>query len=66
MSNTKKATKFNVYLNGRLISSVWGQDESREDVRRCLIEQDGYNARIIVRIDHSATLPKTVAQPVAA
>ena len=66
MSNTKKATKFVVYLNGRRIDSVWGQDESPEDVRRCLIEHDGYDARITVRIDHSATLPKTVAQSVAA
>jgi len=66
MSNNKKATKFNVYLNGRRIDSVWGQDESREDVRRCLVEHDGYDARIIVRIDHRATLPNTIAQPVVA
>lgn len=39
---------YNVYLNGRLIDTVWFTGYTAEDVRRSLIEHDGYDSRIFV------------------
>ena len=41
---------WNVYLNGRLIDTVWyNSDCDAEYIRNGLIGHDGYNPRIIVR-----------------
>jgi hypothetical protein len=43
---------FNVYLNGRLIDTVFyskGTNVTADDVRRSLIDHDGYDSRIVVR-----------------
>lgn len=42
---------FNVYLNGKLIDTLYftkGQETS-DEVRRSLINHDGYDSRIIVK-----------------
>lgn len=43
---------FNVYLNGKKIDKIFYSDISRDntdDVRRSLVEHDGYDPRIVVR-----------------
>jgi hypothetical protein len=40
---------YTVYLNGRHIDTVWFTGYTIEEVRRSLIDHDGYDARIIVR-----------------
>lgn len=43
---------FNVYLNGKLIDIVFYSKECKEkaeDVKRSLINHDGYNSNIVVR-----------------
>lgn len=40
---------FNVYLNGKLIDTVFYQETDPAEVRRSLINHDGYDYRIIVR-----------------
>ena len=41
---------WNVYLNGRLINTVWyNSDCDMEYVRNSLINHDGFDGRIIVR-----------------
>lgn len=42
---------FNVYLNGRLIDTVFysaGTKITCDEVRRALIDHDGYDSRIVV------------------
>ena len=59
---------FNVYLNGKKIDTVFYGDSvsvDREEVRRSLINHDGYEDAITVREDHGAKMssyqPKTGA-----
>ena len=43
---------FNVYLKGKLIDTVFYSKEYKEkveDVKRSLINHDGYNSNIVVR-----------------
>ncbi len=49
-------TAYNVWLNGRLIDTVFWNDRcdggakiTADDVRRSLIDHDGYNPNIVVR-----------------
>jgi hypothetical protein len=45
-----KSIGWNVYLGGKLIDTVWfDEDMSAEDVRRSLINHDGYDPAITVR-----------------
>lgn len=49
MNNPWKQLKFNVYLGGRLIDSVYyTTDCDAEYVRKTLIEHDGYSPGIVV------------------
>lgn len=41
---------YTVYLNGRLIDKVAAIGYNRDSMRRSLINHDGYNPRIIVRV----------------
>jgi hypothetical protein len=40
---------WNVYLNGRLIDTVFANGYDAEEMRKSLISHDGYDSRIIVR-----------------
>jgi hypothetical protein len=40
---------YNVYLLGRLIDTVFFTGYTAEEVRRSLIDHDGYDSRITVR-----------------
>lgn len=45
-------TAWNVYLNGRKIDTMFYSGKvDAEEVRRSLINHDGYDARIVVRKD---------------
>lgn len=44
-----KAKAYLVYLNGRLIDTVWFTGYTVEEARKSLIEHDGYDPRIIVK-----------------
>lgn len=49
---------FNVYLNGKKIDTVFystGASVDRDEVRRSLIDHDGYDPAISVREDHKLT-----------
>ena len=44
------AIGWNVYLRGKLIDTVWfGDDMTAEEVKRSLVNHDGYDPRIEVR-----------------
>jgi len=43
-----KSTAWNVYLNGRLIDTVWDQASRACDVKDSLVNHDGYSIRIKV------------------
>jgi hypothetical protein len=44
---------WNVYLNGKLIDTVFfTRDMSADDVKRSLIGHDGYDSRITIRRDN--------------
>ena len=44
---------YNVYLNGKWINRVFWEDNSNQDeVKKSLIEHDGYNPNITVRQKH--------------
>ena len=41
---------FDVYLNGKLIDTVWFDvDMSIEEIKKILVEHDGYNPNIEVK-----------------
>lgn len=43
---------FNVYLSGKLIDTVFysqSANETPEDVKRSLVNHDGYDSRIVVK-----------------
>lgn len=40
---------YDVYLNGELIDTVFDQDPDPEEVRKALIDHDGYNIDIVVK-----------------
>ena len=42
-------TAWNVYLDGKLIDTVFATGYDAEEMRRSLINHDGYDARIVVR-----------------
>lgn len=42
----------NVYLNGRLIDTVFADYSDTDEMRQSLINHDGYDSRIVVRISH--------------
>lgn len=45
-------TAFNVYFKGRIIDTVFYSPNTKEtpsDVKRSLVEHDGYNSAIVVR-----------------
>ncbi len=45
-----KAIAWNVYLRGKLIDTVWyDADISADDVKRSLVNHDGYDAAITIR-----------------
>lgn len=41
--------KFHVWLNGELIDIVFFEEDSSREVKKSLIEHDGYHPAIIVR-----------------
>jgi len=44
------STAYDVYLNGKLIDTVFQSDPSNpEDVKRSLINHDGYDSGIVVK-----------------
>jgi hypothetical protein len=43
---------FNVYLDKKCIDSVWFKNMTCEEVKKSLIEHDGYDSRIVVTVDH--------------
>jgi hypothetical protein len=46
-----KARAWNVYLNGRLVDTVWFDEDCDADyVLRALVEHDGYDPRIRVSL----------------
>ncbi len=45
-----KPVAYNVYLNGRLIDTVWFTGYTVEEARKALINHDGYDPRITVRV----------------
>jgi hypothetical protein len=46
---TQKTIAFNVYLNGKLIDTVWFTGYTADEARASLINHDGYDPRIEVR-----------------
>lgn len=44
-----KTFGYNVYLNGKLIDTVFFTDYTVEEVEKSLINHDGYNPNIIVK-----------------
>ena len=44
-----KTNAYNVYLNGKLIDTVWFTDYTVEEARKSLINHDGYNPAIVVK-----------------
>ena len=42
-------TVFNVYLNGKKIDTVFDQSKTADDVRRSLVDHDGYSPEIVVK-----------------
>jgi hypothetical protein len=49
---TAKQKRFNVYRNGRLVDSVFysaSANVTTDEVRKSLIEHDGYHPSIVVR-----------------
>lgn len=40
---------WNVYLNGKLIDTVFDRETDANEVKKSLINHDGYDHRIIVR-----------------
>lgn len=58
MKKEKRNVAFNVYLNGKKIDTVFYDRtpsdtiaESEDDVKRSLINHDGYNPNIVVRAE---------------
>ena len=49
MSRKVRAKAYNVYLDGRLIDTVWFTGYTADEARRSLIDHDGYDPRIVVR-----------------
>ena len=46
-NSLKNQTKaFNVYLNGKLIDTVWFTGYTADEARESLINHDGYDSRI--------------------
>ena len=44
------STAYDVYLNGKLIDTVFQSDPSNpEDVKRSLVNHDGYDSEIVVK-----------------
>ena len=49
---------YNVYMNGRKIDTVfWVDNSTSEEVKRNLIDHDGYDPSINVRQSHSLSSP---------
>ena len=51
-NSTKRPKAFNVYLNGKLTDTVFYSASTKVDaaeVKRSLINHDGYDSRIVVR-----------------
>jgi len=44
-----RAKAYNVYLNGKLIDTVWFTGYTAEEARLSLINHDGYDPRIVVK-----------------
>ena len=42
------AKAYDVFLNGKLIDTVWFTGYTAEEARKSLIEHDGYDPRILV------------------
>ena len=40
---------WNVYLNGKLIDTVFDMEKDANEVKRSLVNHDGYDSRIVVR-----------------
>jgi hypothetical protein len=55
--------KFNIYLKGKIIDSVFYTDPkmTREEVKRALVEHDGYDSAIVVTRARSLNTPKRSA-----
>jgi len=50
---------WNVYLAGRLIDTVFATGYTADEMRRSLINHDGYDARITVRARRAAATAET-------
>ena len=46
----EKAKAYNVYFRGKLIDTVWFTGYTVEEARKSLIDHDGYDYRIEVRV----------------
>ena len=42
-------TAWDIYLNGKWIDTVFGMEKDADEVKRSLINHDGYDWRIVVR-----------------
>lgn len=49
MGSEQKFEAWNVYLNGRLIDTVFATGYDAEEMKRSLINHDGYDPRIRVK-----------------
>lgn len=45
-----KQQAFNVYLRGKLIDTIFAKGYDVEEMRRSLINHDGYSPEIVVRL----------------
>jgi hypothetical protein len=50
---------WNVYLAGRLIDTVFANGYTADEMRRSLIDHDGYDSRIVVRARRPTTTAKS-------
>jgi hypothetical protein len=41
---------YNVYLNNVLVDTVYYIDMDSDEVKRSLVEHDGYDSRIVVKV----------------
>ena len=55
MTDNRKAEGFNVYLRGKWIDKVFATGYDEDEMRRSLIDHDGYNPAITVRKERKQT-----------
>lgn len=52
-----EAIAWDVFLNGKEIDTVWSTEQNAEDMKRSLVNHDGYDPNIVVKMAKSSTRP---------